>query len=212
MSQWRHTVLLVDDHPMMRCGLRQRLELEKDMQVIGEASSGEEALAMQQRLRPELILLDNRMMGLSGVETLRQLRKAGCKARILMFTVSDMNEDARAAIRHGADGYLLKDMQPQDLIDQLRRALRGEIVISQRMAAALQQSLCEPPSQAEYRLTQRELEVLRLMATGKTNRGVAAQLGIAEATVKVHVRNLLAKLNLNSRVEAVIWAMERLRN
>jgi two-component system nitrate/nitrite response regulator NarL len=210
MDTLKHTVLLVDDHPMMRCGLRQRLDMEPDLQVIGEAGSGQEALAQFRQLRPELILLDNKMAGMTGIETLRQLRQAGCTARILVFTVSDAEQDVRAAMRDGADGYLLKDMEPEDLIAGLRRALQGEVVISPRMAALLQQSVGQAPAQPG--LTPREMEVLRMIVTGKSNKGIAAQLGIADATVKVHVKNLLAKLNLRSRVEAVIWAMERLRN
>jgi two-component system nitrate/nitrite response regulator NarL len=212
MSVTKHTILLVDDHPMMRCGLRQRLELESDLEVVGEAASGQEALALWTQVRPQLILLDNKMAGISGLETLRRLRKAGCKAKILVFTVSDAEEDVQVAMRDGADGYLLKDMEPEDLIVQLRCALQGEVVISPRMAAMLQHSVALAPAQGGHELTPRETEVLRMMVTGKSNKGIAAQLGIADATVKVHVKNLLAKLNLRSRVEAVIWAMERLRN
>lgn len=211
MKAWKHSILLVDDHPMMRCGLRQRLELEPDLQVVGEAANGEEALVLQQRLRPELILLDHKMPGVSGVETVRHLRRSGCKAKVLVFTVSDAEEDARSAMRYGADGYLLKDMEPEDLIAQLRRSLRGEVVMSPRMAAALRCVVEGGAGEDAHALTPREQEVLRMIVTGKSNKAIAAELGIADATVKVHVKNLLAKLHLNSRVEAVIWALDRTR-
>lgn len=214
MNATKNAILLVDDHPMMRCGLRlrQRLEIEGDLQVVGEAASGQEALDLWRQVRPQLILLDNKMVGMSGLETLRRLRKAGCKAKILVFTVSDAEEDVQVAMREGADGYLLKDMEPEDLIAQMRCALQGEVVISPRMAAMLQKSVIQTPALDGQELTPRESEVLRMMVTGKSNKSIASQLGIADATVKVHVKNLLAKLNLRSRVEAVVWAMGKLRN
>ncbi len=208
----RATVLLVDDHPLMRRGLRQLIEIEKDLEVVGEAASGDQALALQQELQPELILLDQQMPGLTGIETLLRLRRAGYAGKVLLYTVSDDNEDVRAAMRHGADGYLLKDMEPEDLLRQLRAALAGSVVISERLARQLDDALQVDPLRTVGELTTREVEVLRLLVAGNSNKMIGVHLGITEGTVKVHVKNLFQKLGLRSRVEAVVWAMERLRN
>lgn len=208
----RATLLLVDDHPLMRRGLRQLIEIEKDLEVVGEAASGEQALALQRELLPDLILLDQQMPGLTGIETLLRLRRAGYAGKVLLYTVSDDNEDVRAAMRHGADGYLLKDMEPEDLLRQLRAALAGSVVISERLARQLDDSLQVDPLRAMGELTTREVEVLRMLVAGNSNKMIGVHLGITEGTVKVHVKNLFQKLGLRSRVEAVVWAMERLRN
>lgn len=206
------TLLLVDDHPLMRRGLRQLIEIEKDLEVVGEAASGEQALALQQELQPDLILLDQQMPGLSGIETLLRLRRGGYAGKVLLYTVSDDSEDVRAAMRQGADGYLLKDMEPEDLLRQIRTALGGSVVISERLARQLEDSLQVDPLRADGELTTREIEVLRMLVAGNSNKMIGVNLGITEGTVKVHVKNLFQKLGLRSRVEAVVWAMERLRN
>jgi two-component system nitrate/nitrite response regulator NarL len=203
--------MLVDDHPLMRRGLRQLLELEDDLDVIAEAASGEEALALHAQLSPDLVLLDNRMPSLSGVETLVRLRKAGYAGKVLLFTVSDAEEDVRAAMRNGADGYLLKDMEPADLLRQVHQALEGAVVISERLAALLDDSIENDPLQANSDLTAREVDVLRMLVGGHSNKMIGMQLGITEGTVKVHVKNLFQKLGIRSRVEAVVWALEKLR-
>lgn len=208
----RPTILLVDDHPLMRRGLRQLIETGDELDVVGEAASGEQALAMQQELQPDLILLDQQMPGLSGIETLQRLRRSGYAGKVLLYTVSDDSEDVRAAMRHGADGYLLKDMEPEDLLRQLRAALAGSVVISERLARQLDDSLQVDPLRAVGELTTREAEVLRMLVAGNSNKMIGVNLGITEGTVKVHVKNLFQKLGLRSRVEAVVWAMERLRN
>ncbi|MCC2636930.1 MAG: transcriptional regulator NarL [Moraxellaceae bacterium] len=211
-EQLRPTILLVDDHPLMRRGLRQLIETGDELDVVGEAASGEQALALQQELQPDLILLDQQMPGLSGIETLLRLRRAGYAGKVLLYTVSDDSEDVRAAMRHGADGYLLKDMEPEDLLRQLRAALAGAVVVSERLARQLDDSLQVDPLRAVGELTTREAEVLRMLVAGNSNKMIGVHLGITEGTVKVHVKNLFQKLGLRSRVEAVVWAMERLRN
>ncbi|MES2918797.1 MAG: two-component system response regulator NarL [Pseudomonadota bacterium] len=208
----RPTLLLVDDHPMMRRGLRQLIEVEGDLEVAGEAVSGEQALALVPTLLPDLVLLDQQMPGLSGIETLMRLRRAGYTGKILLYTVSDANEDVRSAMLHGADGYLLKDMEPEDLLEQVRAALKGAVVISARLAQQLDSRLREDPLRAAGDLTTREIEVLRMLVAGNSNKMIGVHLGITEGTVKVHVKNLFQKLGLRSRVEAVVWAMEKLRN
>ncbi len=206
-----HTLLLVDDHPMMRRGLRQLLELEDDLQVIGEANNGIEALEMVRELRPELILLDNNMPELNGVQTLKRLREQNFPGKVLLFTVSDDEDDVRDAMRLGADGYLLKDMEPEILIQQIRLALQGALVISPALTRVLAQALRNPPSASQLDLTDRERQVLKMIAAGSSNKVIGNKLGITEGTVKVHVKNLLHKLGLRSRVEAAVWALEHLR-
>ncbi|SDY28532.1 two-component system response regulator NarL [Pseudomonas sp. NFIX28] len=207
-----YRILLVDDHPMMRRGIRQMLELEDDLQIVGEAGHGEEALGLIEPLRPDLVLLDNNMPQLNGIETLRRLRAMDYRGKVLLFTVSDAEDDIRDALRLDADGYLLKDMEPELLIQYLRDALNGALVISPGLTRVMAQALRSPPRQAEVELTERERQVLRTIASGYSNKVIGHKLGITEGTVKVHVKNLLHKLGLRSRVEAAVWAMEHLRN
>lgn len=206
-----HTLLLVDDHPMMRRGMRQLLELEDDLVVIGEANNGIEALQMVASLQPELVLLDNNMPEMNGVETLKRLREQNFPGKVLLFTVSDDEDDVRDAMRLGADGYLLKDMEPEQLIQQIRAALGGALVISPALTRVLAQALRNPPSASQLDLTDRERQVLKMIAAGSSNKVIGNKLGITEGTVKVHVKNLLHKLGLRSRVEAAVWAMEHMR-
>ncbi len=207
----RHTLLLVDDHPMMRRGIRQMLELEDDLQIVGEASHGEEALTLIEPLKPDLVLLDNNMPQMNGIETLRRLRAMHYTGKVLLFTVSDAEDDIRDALRLDANGYLLKDMEPELLIQYIRDALNGALVISPGLTRVMAQALRSPPRQADVELTERERQVLRTIAGGYSNKVIGHKLGITEGTVKVHVKNLLHKLGLRSRVEAAVWAMEHLR-
>jgi two-component system nitrate/nitrite response regulator NarL len=204
--------MLVDDHPMMRRGIRQLLELEDDFLIVGEANNGEEALALVDALQPQLILLDNNMPQLNGIETLKRLRQRGYSGKVLLFTVSDAEKDVRDALRYGADGYLLKDMEPEKLIQQVREALHGELVISPGLTRVLAQALREPQAANQVELTEREQQVLRMIAGGNSNKMIGRKLGITEGTVKVHVKNLLHKLGLRSRVEAAVWAMSHEQN
>ncbi len=204
----RARILLVDDHPMMRRGIRQLLELEDDFLIVGEANNGEEALSLIDSLQPQLILLDNNMPQMNGVETLKRLRQVGYSGKVLLFTVSDAERDVRDALRFGADGYLLKDMEPEKLIQQGREALLGELVISPTLTRVLAQALREPQGAPQVELTERERQVLKMIAGGNSNKMIGRKLGITEGTVKVHVKNLLHKLGLRSRVEAAVWAME----
>lgn len=207
----RHRILLVDDHPMMRRGIRQMLELEDDFIIVGEANHGAEALALLDSLQPDLILLDNNMPQMNGLETLRHLRAQDFAGKVLLFTVSDAEDDIRDALRLDADGYLLKDMEPEPLIQYIRDAMDGVLVISPGLTRVMAQALRSPPRQNEVELTERERQVLRSIASGYSNKVIGHKLGITEGTVKVHVKNLLHKLGLRSRVEAAVWAMEHLR-
>jgi two-component system, NarL family, nitrate/nitrite response regulator NarL len=206
-----HTLLLVDDHPMMRRGLRQLIELEGDLTVVGEANNGIEACGLVDKLAPDLVVLDNNMPQLNGVETLKRLREQGFAGKVLLFTVSDAENDVRDAMRFGADGYLLKDMEPEHLISRLRDVLRGTLVVSPSLTTVLAQALRAPQSASSLDLTERERQVLKMIAAGLSNKMIGNRLGITEGTVKVHVKNLLHKLGLRSRVEAAVWALENLR-
>lgn len=202
------TIMMVDDHPLLRKGLNQLLAFEDDLTVVGEACSGQEAIAMALRLEPDLITLDLNMQGMNGIETLKVLREKGVDSRIIMLTVSDNDEDVVEAIRAGADGYLLKDMDPEDIIEKLREAALGKMVMSAKLTEILASALRKPEragSRALASLTSRELEILKLIAKGMSNKLIARELDISDGTVKVHVKHFLKKLNLRSRVEAAVW-------
>ena len=206
-----YRLLLVDDHPMMRRGIRQLLELEDDLQVVGEAGNGQEALDLLAELQPDLILLDNNMPQMNGIETLKKIRERGFAGKVLLFTVSDSETDVRDAMRFGADGYLLKDMEPEQLIAQLHEVLQGRLAVSSTLTNVLAQALRSPQGPSQADLTDRERQVLRMIAGGLSNKMIGNKLGITEGTVKVHVKNLLHKLGLRGRVEAAVWALEHLR-
>ncbi|MET1254432.1 two-component system response regulator NarL [Aliikangiella maris] len=206
-----HKILLVDDHPMLRKGVAQLISLEDNLEVIAEANSGEEAITSALASSPDLILLDLNMKGPSGIDTLISLRRAGTKSKIIIFTVSDNEADVLQALKFGVDGYLLKDSEPEELIEKINLALDGNLVFSapltQIMARSLQSGDKKKINLID-KLTQRELEILKFIADGKSNKVIANNLGITEATVKVHVKNLLKKLGLKTRVEAAVWAVE----
>ncbi|WP_151702359.1 MULTISPECIES: two-component system response regulator NarL [Nitrincola] len=206
------TLMLIDDHPLLRRGITQLLELEDDMVVIGEASNARDGVRKALELDPDLILLDLNMPEVNGIETLKQLRAEGVMSRIVIFTVSDHEEDVVAALKSGADGYLLKDMEPEDLVVQLRQAAHGRMVVSERLTALLAEALrnqrSRPAGPDISSLTAREMQILRLIAEGLSNKMIARRLDVTEGTVKVHVKNLLKKLHLRSRVEVAVWAVQ----
>ncbi|APE30721.1 two-component system response regulator NarL [Halomonas aestuarii] len=206
------TILIIDDHPLLRRGVTQLLELEDDLALAGETGEPEDGIRLAGELDPDLILLDLNMPGMDGIETLKRLRQNGFAGRIVMFTVSDHEEDVVAALRAGADGYLLKDMDPDDMVRQLHQAALGRMVISESLTALLAEALrsqrSQPATPDIHSLTQREREILRELAAGLSNKLIARQLDITEGTVKVHVKHLLKKLNLRSRVEAAVWAVQ----
>lgn len=202
------TVLVVDDHPLLRKGVVDLLELEDSITPVGEASSGPEAVSKALTLEPDLILLDLNMPGMNGIETIKALRKAGVDSRILLFTVSDSELDVVSAFREGADGYLLKDLEPEALISGILKAAQGKTAISPELVDILTTAIKSRPDQHEVELdelTEREREVLTHVAHGLSNKMIARELDIAEGTVKVHVKRLLKKLGMRSRVEAAVW-------
>ncbi len=211
----RQTVLVVDDHPLFRKGVRQLLTMADGIDVVGEAGNRSEALELARRHEPDLILLDLNLKGESGLDILTALKEEDPSRRVVMLTVSDAPDDLIGAIRAGADGYLLKDMEPEDLLARVREALSGATVIGEalasRLASALRQEARDSTRTAARELkdlTDRERAVLRCIAEGQSNKLIARNLSITEGTVKVHVKHLLKKLNFRSRVEAAVWATE----
>ena len=207
-------VLIVDDHPLFRRGLVQLLRTIPAFVLVGEAASGAEGLALARELRPDLILLDLNMRDGDGLDMLRGLRTARSKARVVMVTVSDSGEDVVAALRGGAEGYLLKDMEPEAMLEALQAVAAGRVVIPPQLnhllAAALRGE-SRPQSAGAAGLTEQELRILEKIAAGLPNKQIGRELDIAEGTVKVHVKHILRKLELRSRVEAAVWAVEHLR-
>jgi two-component system nitrate/nitrite response regulator NarL len=202
--------MLVDDHPLLRKGLAQLISLEDHLNVTCEASSGEEAINLVGDFSPDLILLDLDMKGMNGIDTLHALRRTNIKSKIVMFTVSDNETDVLQALKFGADGYLLKDSEPEEVVEQISRAIDGELVLSPPLAQIVARSLQQSPSTPSLfeKLTKREVEILRHIARGDSNKVIGNSLSITEATVKVHIKNLLKKLSLRTRVEAAVWAVE----
>ncbi|MCK3658276.1 DNA-binding response regulator [Pasteurellaceae bacterium Pebbles2] len=203
-------IVIIDDHPLMRRGIKQLIELEENFTVVGEASNGNEGISLALQTEPDLIILDLNMKGLSGLDTLKALRSEGVDARILILTVSDTRNDIFALIDAGADGYLLKDTEPDTLLSQIKQIAQGEVILSDSIKdLLLERHRSQDPI---YSLTDREMDVLQLIATGLSNKQIAGQLFISEETVKVHIRNLLRKLNVHSRVAATVLYLEHKGN
>ncbi len=199
-------VLIIDDHPLMRRGIQQLIELEEGFEVVGGAGNGSEGINLALQTSPDLIILDLNMKGLSGLDTLKALRAEDVDARIVILTVSDAKNDIFTLIDAGADGYLLKDTEPDTLLSQLKRIAQGEVILSDSIKnLLLERKSSQSPIDS---LTDREIDVLRLVATGLSNKQIAGQLFISEETVKVHIRNLLRKLNVHSRVAATVLYFE----
>jgi two-component system nitrate/nitrite response regulator NarL len=205
------TVLVIDDHPLFRKGVADLIDMEPALHLVGEAADGASGVRLAAALHPDLILLDLNMKGMDGIETLRRLRADDAlDARIVMLTVSDTEVDVLAALRGGADGYLLKDVEPEDILGLLREAMRGRLVISPQLTELLARALREsrgPQHPDEAGLTPREREILDLIAKGYSNKLIARDLDLAVGTVKVHVKHVLRKLGLKTRVEAAVWAV-----
>ncbi|SHF90709.1 response regulator [Streptoalloteichus hindustanus] len=200
------SLLIVDDHPVVRDGLRGMFSADPRFEVLGEAGDGAEAVAAGERLRPDVILMDLRMPRTDGVTAIKELAKRGVPARVLVLTTYDTDSDVLPAIEAGATGYLLKDAPREDLFRAVETAARGQAVLSPAVATRLMGQVRQPASAP---LSQRELEVLELIARGSTNRDAAKRLFISEATVKTHLLHVYAKLGVNDRAAAVAAAFSR---
>jgi len=204
------SVVVIDDHPLFRKGVADLIRMEPNLQLVGEAADGESGVRVAKATGPDLILLDLNMKGCNGIQTLERLRAADLDARVIVLTVSDAEEDVVAALRAGADGYLLKDMEPEEILEGLRRATQGRVVISERLTELLAHALRDDarPQRPEHAgLTPRELEILALIARGYSNKLIARDLDLTVGTVKVHVKHILKKLAIKTRVEAAVWAV-----
>ena len=207
-------VLIVDDHALFRRGLIMVLESEDGIEVVAEAEDGEEAVRKAAEFAPDVVLMDVRMPRVSGIAATREIAEVIPTAKILMLTVSDEEDDLYEAVKAGATGYLLKEISIEEVADAIRAVTQGQSLISPSMASKLLTEFNSLAKRAEEkqqvpvpRLTERELEVLKLVAQGMSNREIAEQLFISENTVKNHVRNILEKLHLHSRMEAVVYAV-----
>lgn len=206
-------VVLIDDHGLCRRGLSELLEARAGMKVAGHTGNADEAVKLLRDERPDLAVLDLRMSPVDGHRLLTRIRAEGIDTPVVVLTMSDAQEDLAKAFRAGVRGYLLKDMDPDDVIDAIHRCARGEMVVSPAMAVKLV-DLLVPPQQGTTRadymksLTEREREILQHLANGKSNKAIALSLGISHDTVKLHVRHILAKLGMRSRVEAAVFAVE----
>ena len=208
-------VLLADDQALVRGGFRMILEARPDVEVVGEAGDGAEAVALVGRLRPDVVLMDVRMPGVDGLEATRRIVASGSAARIIVLTTYDADEYVFAALRAGASGFMLKDVRPADLADAVRVVARGDALLApsvtrrllDRVAGTLPGPDAAPPPDLGE-LTERELEVLRLVALALSNAEIAARLVLTEATVKTHVSSVLRKLGLRDRVQAVVLAYD----
>src|SRR5215475_6678096 len=200
------TLLIVDDHPVVRDGLSGMFAPDPEFEVVGEAADGAEAIRLASTLRPDVILMDLRMPGMDGVSAITELTKRGVGARVLVLTTYDTDSHVLPAIEAGATGYLLKDAPRAELIRAVRAAANGEAVLSPSVAARLMTRVRTPSTGP---LSQRELQVLELVAAGSTNREAAARLYITEATVKTHLLNIYTKLGVGDRAAAVAEAYNR---
>ncbi len=208
------TILIIDDHPLFRRGVSNLIAMSPNLTLIGDAASGEEGVELATHLLPDLILLDIDMKGISGIDTLKLLKQNDLPSRIVMLTVSNHESNVFNALRLGADGYLLKDMEPEDILEKISQAAEGHTVISEQLTNLLAKFIREesssPQSQEDAQLTARELEILQLVMNGMSNKVIARQLGISDGTVKVHMKHILKKLHLRTRVEAAVWAIKNL--
>jgi len=208
-------VLLCDDQALVRSGFRMILEARDDIEVVGEAEDGAQSLELTWRLLPDVVVMDVRMPRLDGVEATRRLVRAGCESRVLMLTTFDLDEYVYEALRAGASGFLLKDVRPAQLVDAVRVVARGDALLAptvtrrllDRFARALPGPAEPPPPELEQ-LTEREREVLALLASGLSNSELAERLVVSETTVKTHVSSILRKLGLRDRVQAVVLAYQ----
>jgi DNA-binding NarL/FixJ family response regulator len=207
-------VVIADDQALVRGGFRMILDAKEDVEVVGEGSDGAEAIALVAEHEPDVVLMDVRMPNVDGIEATRRIVASGSSARIIILTTHDVDEYVFAALRAGASGFLLKDVRPPELVEGIRVVARGDALLAasvtrrllDRFASVIPDSSVRPADLDE--LTDRELEVLRLVAKGMNNREIARDLFISENTVKNHVRNILEKLQLHSRMEAVMYAVK----
>lgn len=205
-------VLLVDDHALFRSGIKLLLQRNNDFEVVGEASDGIEGVKRAKALQPDIVLLDLHMPGISGIDAIKLIHDEVPSCHIILLTVSEEGEDLTSALRNGAAGYLLKNIDADFFLNAIRRAMQGDSVISNEMTAKLVANLrrgTETSSNQPIKLTPREGDILAQLALGLSNKEIARELSLAESTVKIHIQSILKKLGLTNRVQAAIYAVER---
>jgi DNA-binding NarL/FixJ family response regulator len=208
-------ILLVDDQPLFRGAIAALLASQPDMEVVGEAENGLVGVERARALRPDLVVLDVDMPVMNGVEAVRLIREQVMDVKVIMLTVSDVEDHVLDALRHGAHGYLLKDLRPEQLYDMIRSVMRNETPISPAVAGRLlreireggSQRVTSPTAREQQSVTRRELEILRLVAEGMSNKEIARKLVITEGTVKNHVHNALEKLHMDNRIQAAAYVI-----
>jgi two-component system nitrate/nitrite response regulator NarL len=204
----RIRVVVVDDHTLFRGGIIALLAREPDFEVVGEAADGAEGIKTVARHKPDVVLLDLNMPGISGIEAMKAILAESPATQVVMLTVSEHADDLMTALRSGAVGYLLKNIDSDFLVDSIRRAAGGDSVMSPEMTGKLVREIRGPASSAPPALSPREREILAFLARGASNKEIARDLAVAENTVKIHVQHILRKLELTSRVQAAVWAVE----
>lgn len=210
MSETKIRIFIVDDHAVVRKGIRALLATEDDLEVIGEAEDGEEAIGLYEEINPDLLLLDLIMPKVNGIEVIKKIKGDHPGAKILVLTSFAANDQVFPAIKAGALGYLLKDTEPEDLIRAIRQVYVGESSLSPTIARKVLEEVFHPAEKtlSPDPLTKREVDVLQVLAKGKSNRDIADELSISETTVRTHVSNILGKLHLASRTEAALYALK----
>ena len=207
-------VIMIDDHALFRVGLQGLLE-QRGIEVIAATAEGAEGIRLAEEMQPDIILLDLRMPDMSGLDVLKKIKSKEIKIPVVMLTTSNEEQDLVEALRNGAQGYLLKDMEPDELVGSLRDIEKGKNVVAQELTDVLARMVQGDPIEEEIKetpfsaLTPRELEILCLLADGQSNKVIARNLGISDGTVKLHVKAILRKLEVHSRVEAAVIAVEQ---
>lgn len=209
-------VLIVDDHTLFRKGLMNVLEQQDGIDVVGEAKDGQEGINLAKRLRPDVILMDVNMPGRNGLQATRMIREESPDTRIIMLTVSEEDEDLFSAVKSGARGYLLKNLEPDQLIKAIHLVMKGESVLPHNMATKILMEFSrmakkvDSPAENDMKpLTPREKDILKLLSSGGSNKEIANELCLSEQTVKIHLKNILKKLHMNNRIQAAIYAYQQ---
>jgi NarL family two-component system response regulator LiaR len=206
------TILLVDDHTIVRQGVRAFLEAQSDMQIVGEAASGEEAVQLARKLTPDVVLMDLIMPGMNGIQATRQIKQVSPRTQVIVLTSFGDDENIFPALRAGALSYTLKDIRPDELIDIVRKAAQGDAVLHSRVVSRVIQQVRTAKREIPApftQLTERELDILRLIAEGQSNAAIAERLVLSEKTVKGHITNILSKLQVEDRTQAAILAWQQ---
>ncbi|WP_334322839.1 two-component system response regulator NarL [Gilliamella apicola] len=214
MEQIKSSILLIDDHPMLRNGVKQLIHTVNHFEIVGETGSGIEGIKLAEELDPDVILLDINIHDVNGLDILRALREKNISSRIIMFTVSNAKEDIITALKMGADGYLLKDMEPEDFIKALQDISIGKVIMDDAISHIILNYMRhgdEPTTKPIHDvnlLTPREHEIFDLLVQGLSNKLIAKDLDIVESTVKVHIKSIFKKLNFKSRMEMTVWYLQ----